>query len=34
MTSLTYSKLNLLICFHFAMVATRMNKEGASLWCG
>jgi len=28
MTSLTYSKLELLICLHFPMAATGINKEG------
>jgi len=34
MASLTYDELELFICLHFTMVATRMNKEGVSLWCG
>jgi len=29
--SLTYRKLELLICLHFPMVANRINKEGVSL---
>jgi len=28
MTSLTYSKLELLICLHFPMAATGINKGG------
>jgi len=24
----------LLICLHFPMAATGINKEGVSLWCG
>ena len=31
MTSLTYHKLELLICLYFPMAATRINKEGVSL---
>jgi len=31
MTSLTYGKLELLICLYFAMVVTGINKEGMSL---
>jgi len=34
MTSLTYSKLELFICLHFPMAATRINKEGMSLRSG
>jgi len=34
MTSLMYGKLELLICLHFPMVATGINREGMSLWCG
>jgi len=34
MMSLTYGELELLICLHFPMAATRINKEGKSLWCG
>ena len=34
MTSLTHCKLELLICLLFPMVATRINKDGISLWCG
>jgi len=34
MTSITYSKLELLICLHFPTAATGINKEGVSLWCG
>jgi len=34
LTSLTHSELELLICLHFPMVATRINKEGVFLWCG
>jgi len=34
MTSLTYGELELLFCLHFSMAATRINKEGVSLWCG
>jgi len=32
MTSLMYGELELSICLHFPMVATRINKEGVSLW--
>jgi len=31
MMSLTYGELELLICLHFPMAATRINKEGVSL---
>jgi len=34
MTTLTYGELELLICLHFPMAATGINKEGVSLWCG
>jgi len=34
MTSLTYGELELLICLHFPMAATGINKEGMSLRCG
>jgi len=34
MTSLTYNKLKLLIRLHFPMAATRINREGVSLWPG
>jgi len=44
MTSLTYDKLELLICLHFPMAATGINKVGVwlaallstilALWCG
>jgi len=34
MTSLTYAEIELLICLHFPMAATGINKEGVSLWCG
>jgi len=34
MTSLTYGKLELLICLHFPMAATGISKESVSLWCG
>jgi len=34
MMSLTYSELELLICLDFPMAATKINKEGMSLWCG
>jgi len=34
MTSPIYDELELLICLHFPMVATGINKEGVSLWCG
>jgi len=34
MTSLTYGEFELLICLHFPMAATGINKESASLWCG
>jgi len=30
----SYSELELLICLHFPMTATGINKEGVSLWCG
>jgi len=33
-TSLTYGELELLICLHFLMVATGINKKSVSLWCG
>jgi len=33
MTSLTYPEIESLICLHFPMVATRIKKEGVSLWC-
>jgi len=26
--------IRLLICLHFLMTASRINKEGVSLWCG
>jgi len=29
--SLTYGEL---ICLHFPMAETGINKEGVSLWCG
>jgi len=32
--SFTYGELELLICLHFPMVATGINKESMSLWCG
>jgi len=32
--SLPYGELELFICLHFSMVATKINKEGVSLWCG
>jgi len=32
MTSLTYSKIELLICLHFPMVATGLSNEGVSLY--
>jgi len=31
MTSLTYGKIDLLICSHFPMTATRKNKESGKL---
>jgi len=34
MTSLTCGELELLICLHFHMAVTGINKEGVSLWCG
>jgi len=34
MSSLTYGKLELLICLHLPMAATGINKENVSLWCG
>jgi len=34
MMSLMYSELEFLICLHFPMVATGINKEGLSLWYG
>jgi len=34
MMSLTYGEIQLLICLHFLMEATRINKEGMSHWCG
>jgi len=34
MTPLTYVELELLICLHFPMATTGINKEGVSLWCG
>jgi len=34
MTPLTYGELELLICLHFPMAATGINKEDMSLWCG
>jgi len=34
MMSLTYGKLELLICLHFSMAATGINKEGVSLVTG
>jgi len=34
MASLTCGELELLICLHFPMVATGINKKGVSLWCG
>jgi len=33
MTSLMYRKLEVLICSHFSMAATEINKGGVSLWC-
>ena len=29
-----YCYLELLICLHFAMASTRINRVGVSLWCG
>jgi len=34
MNDVTHGELELLICLHFPMVATGINKQGVSLWCG
>jgi len=34
MNDVTYDELELLICLHFLMAATGINKEGVPLWCG
>jgi len=31
---LSYGEFELLICLHFTMAATGINKEDVSLWCG